>query len=117
VRPHVLVVEDMPGVRELVVASLQKGGYSVTWAEDLASATEALACEPVDLLITDDALPDGSGHVLARSARGAHPDLRVLLLAEPGEGEASSDAALPKPFDSAELLERVRELCPIASAS
>jgi CheY-like chemotaxis protein len=77
----ILVVEDDPDVREMVVAMLSDLGYRMLVAE---SGPEALAIlrqdDFVDLLFTDMIMPAGmSGIDLARAARRSHPDVKILL--------------------------------------
>ncbi len=77
----ILVVEDDPDVREMIVGILSDLGYQILVA---ANGPEALAIlsrdQPVDLLFTDIVMPAGvSGTALARQASRLRPDLRVLL--------------------------------------
>ncbi len=77
----ILVVEDDPDVREMVVAMLSDLGYRTLVAE---SGPEALAVlrhdDAVDLLFTDVIMPAGmSGIDLARAARRTYPDVKILL--------------------------------------
>jgi two-component system C4-dicarboxylate transport response regulator DctD len=106
---RILVVEDEFAIRKVIVAALEGAGYEVLSAEDMSSAARILASETFGVLITDGDLPDGSGTVLARSARSAHPGLRVIVVtgSEPAGG---FDGALPKPFETAALLALVRRV-------
>jgi PAS domain S-box-containing protein len=106
---RILVVEDELAIRKVLVAALEGAGYDVLAAEDVSSAARILASETIGLLITDGHLPDGSGTVLARSARSAHPELRVILVSG-SEPTGGFDGALSKPFDTAALLALVRRL-------
>jgi two-component system, cell cycle sensor histidine kinase and response regulator CckA len=108
--PCVLVVDDVAAIRQFVVDQLVGAGYRVLSAEDLASAAQILSTEHVDVLVVDGTLPDGSGQVLARSARRMHPALRVLVMSGSPHDDEGFDAMLLKPFDSAELLRIVAEL-------
>jgi PAS domain S-box-containing protein len=100
---RVLVVEDLAPIREMITDTLRRAGYDVFAATDRRSAAEVLGSIPIDLLVTDLHLPDGSGEVLARSARSVQP-LRVVLMSGNAEVEESFDGVLTKPFDSATLL-------------
>ena len=76
------MVEDEPGVRELVRKVLERGGYHVILA---ATPTEALEIvetitDPIDLLMTDVVLPEMSGRVLAVQMALRRPTLRVLYM-------------------------------------
>jgi PAS domain S-box-containing protein len=107
----VLVVEDIPTIRHLAVLYLHDAGYEVLEAPDLGTAARLVVSEEVDLLITDGALPDGSGQVLARSARIVRPHIRVMLVSGDGPSDDENfDAVLLKPFDQAQLVKAVTAL-------
>jgi two-component system phosphate regulon response regulator PhoB len=105
---HILVVDDEPHIGLLLRPHLEKQGYRVSLTRTLADARAVLATEstPVDVLLLDLHLPDGSGFDLLRQLRAGpeHRALPVLVLT--GEGEErilgavrSLDAALlTKPF-------------------
>jgi PAS domain S-box-containing protein len=111
-RATVLVVEDELLVRRLLVAVLEEFSLKVHTAGTIAEATRIASHEPIDLLITDGTLPDGSGRMLARSAREARPQLRVLLVSGAPEDTHEFDATLNKPFTSESLLAAVKKLLP-----
>ncbi len=112
----VLVVEDEPGVRDLLTNMLGRLGYAVT---SVASPDEAVALADLDhqLLITDVMMPTMTGPTLARQLRVCRADLRVLYISG-YTGTAmtersilrADDAFLAKPFTMASLAERVGEL-------
>ena len=79
-RPLLLVVEDEPLVRELIVLELEDAGYDVAEAEDGPTALAILAREPgVALLFTDIRLPGGmTGWDIAERARVLRPGLPVI---------------------------------------
>jgi two-component system cell cycle sensor histidine kinase/response regulator CckA len=106
---RVLVVEDLKPIRDAVADSLRTAGYDVITVADTRSATEFLGSTPIDLLITDLHLPDGSGAVLARSARAARPNLRVVIMSGSAKGDEAFDGVLSKPFDEATLLRVVAD--------
>ncbi len=113
---RVLVVEDEPLVRQLVVEVLEGAGHTVLQAEHAAQAL-ALCEDPanaIDLLVTDVVMPGSSGLLLAERARALRPALRVLFMSGYLEGlesplAAMGDAFLEKPFRPARLLEAVRD--------
>ncbi|MEU4164038.1 response regulator [Actinoplanes sp. NPDC026670] len=78
----VLVVEDDQDNRQMVVHILERYGLAAMSAPEPAEAL--LACEaysePIDLLLTDIALPGVSGGALARSVAVLRPDVRVLYM-------------------------------------
>ncbi len=80
-RVAILVVEDDPDVRALVVGLLIGLGYDTVEAEDGQTALARLEEHPdIDLLFTDVVLPHGmSGQDVAREARRRRPDLKVVF--------------------------------------
>jgi PAS domain S-box-containing protein len=106
--PRILVVDDLPPIRELVAGALRRAGFDAITVGDSRSATEVLGSTPIDLMITDLHLPDGSGAVLARSARSARPGLRVVLMSGSMDDGESFDGILQKPFVEEELLRTVQ---------
>ena len=106
-KKRVLVVDDAAPIRDFVAGRLEEAGYEVVTAASTRTAAEALGAETFDLLLTDISLPDGSGAVLARSARVVRPDLPVVLMSGSEEIDDVFDAALTKPFDERALLDAI----------
>ncbi len=115
----VLVVEDEPDIRELLVELLEEAGYVVLAAADGVSAMRILQSDPkLDLLLSDVGLPGGmNGRQLADAARVARPSLKVLFLTGYAENAAAFSGQLDagmhvmtKPFDIAALAARIREI-------
>jgi len=113
----VLVVEDDPAVRELVVLHLARAGYRTAEAETVAAAWERI--RTVDLVVLDRMLPDASGDALLAQLRRdpALDDLPVLMLTARAsevdrvEGlESGADDYLVKPFSAHELVARIKAL-------
>ena len=84
--PHrpatVLVVEDDPGVRQVMARALRAGGCAVLEAADGVEALRlaAVALSPIDLLVADVILPGVSGPALAGLLSAAQPGIQVLLV-------------------------------------
>jgi len=115
---RILVVEDEPVVRELVLRLLRRAGHNVTGAPDGETALALASSGPAfDLLVTDVVMPGMNGRELAGRLQQLQPRLPVLFMsgyAHDFDGalpEApGASAFLQKPFDAAALLERVQTL-------
>ncbi len=78
---HILVVDDEPALRDLMVLHLKRNGYRVSGAGDGQEALEVLRAETnVAILVTDLAMPNMSGLDLLREARRLDPRLEVLVI-------------------------------------
>ena len=112
-RGRLLVVDDDPGLRELLVRYLGDNGYAVAGVADGEAMKQYLAAHPVDLLLLDVMLPGEDGLSLARTlTRSDGP--AIIMLSARGEEvdrivglEVGADDYLPKPFSHRELLARV----------
>ena len=115
----ILVIDDEPTVRMLIVEVLEESGYTVLEAEDGAGGLRILQSDArVDLLITDVGLPGGiNGRQVADAARVTRPALKVLFITGYAENAVVGNGHLQvgmeiitKPFVVADLGRRVREL-------
>jgi two-component system, OmpR family, alkaline phosphatase synthesis response regulator PhoP len=114
---RVLVVDDDPNVRHLVVAYLEREGYEVREAADGPAALQAAETgEPPDLVVMDLMLPGMSGLQVSRKLN-ARQDVPILMLTARGEEddvlrgfEAGADDYLVKPFSPRVLVARVRAI-------
>jgi len=115
----VLVVDDEPTVRMLVVDVLEELGYATLEAQDAASGLKILESgRRVDLLVTDVGLPNGmNGRQLADAARTVRPGLKVLFITGYAENSLLTNgqldagmAVLAKPFAVDVLAAQVRKL-------
>jgi CheY-like chemotaxis protein len=115
----VLVVEDDPALRELVVELLRDLDYQVFDAADGASALKILAqTDQIDLLLSDVVLPGGMlGPDIAASARRTHPELKVMFMSGYTDGAEVNAVGseteiefMRKPFKLADLGQRLRRV-------
>ncbi len=113
----ILVVEDEPAVRALVVSTLERAGYRVMVA---ASPVEAVALSegldaPIDLLLTDLIMPGSNGQALAERLLKKRPSMRVVMMSGYGAGlgPIPPDATfhfIAKPFGRDELTAAVAQV-------
>jgi signal transduction histidine kinase len=114
----VLVVEDEDAVRHACRRILERAGFNVLEAANGPQVLAELADDPVDLLLTDVIMPGGlSGRELAERLQENRPDLRVLFMSGYNADAIATRGVLDpgvsvveKPFTSADLLGKVREL-------
>lgn len=115
----ILLVEDEPRVRDVTARMLRSGGYRVLSAAGGEEATAIARDEKgaVALLVTDTVLPGMGGREVARRITELAPGVRILLVSGYAGDEISGLAGLddganflPKPFSTADLLKRVREI-------
>ena len=114
----VLVVEDEPVVRGIIVEMLHDQGYRTREAPDGAAGLRILQLDkPVDLLLTDIGLPGMNGRQLADQARKLRPNLKILFMTGYAENAANAEGFLQpgmdmitKPFDLGHLSQRVRDI-------
>ena len=110
----VLVVDDEPIVRDVVVRYLQRDGFDTLVAADGDSARELIERTPPQLVVLDVMLPGTDGLALCRWIR-ARGDLPVIMLTARGEEadrivglELGADDYVTKPFSPRELAARVQ---------
>ncbi|MCM6773568.1 response regulator transcription factor [Nocardia sp. CDC159] len=115
--PSVLVVEDDPNVRSTLEQLLRFEGYRVQLAGDGIEALDLLERQRPDLAVVDVTMPRMDGLSLCRTLRRRGDRLPILVLTarhQVGDRVAGLDAGaddyLPKPFDTEELLARLRAL-------
>jgi signal transduction histidine kinase len=115
----VLVIDDEPVIRMLVVDALEEMGFECAEAEDGPGGLTILErAERLDLLITDVGLPGGlNGRQVADRARELRPDLKVLFITGYAENAALNHGhigpgtrVLTKPFSVSELTSRIESL-------
>ncbi len=118
-KDRVLVVDDSAPNRMVAVGHLEAAGYEVVALGSGAEALQFLASDRVDLIILDVLMPGMGGFEVCRRLRlmPALTGVPVMFLTALGDREATqpaldagADDLLPKPFQRAELLLRVRAL-------
>jgi CheY-like chemotaxis protein len=117
IRRTVLVVDDDPMMLEVLVRILQRENFEILTASSGAEALQkaSQAAVPIDLLITDYAMPEMRGRELAERMRAQYPTVRVLyqtgfsdMLFENRSELEEGAAFLEKPFTARGLREAAR---------
>jgi len=119
----ILLVEDEPGVRQLVQRVLSARGYDVLEAHDVAHAASIATDHPgpIHLLLTDIVMPGLSGPDLAQRVVAQRPDVRVMYMSGFANrlsthygSLASGVTILRKPFTPEHLVRTVRDCLDVA---
>jgi two-component system response regulator HydG len=94
-----LVVDDQPALADLVVVDLQDADYTAIAAY---SAERALACadeQPIDVVLTDQRMPAGSGTELCRELILRHPEVPVIVMTAFGSLDTAVEAMRAGAYD------------------
>ncbi len=114
---RLLLVEDDAILGDGLARLLRDAGYAVDWVKTGRAAEASLGAEEPDVLVLDLELPDLDGIELLRRLRSRRSSVPVLILTardsvpeRVGGLDVGADDYLVKPFETAELLARVRAL-------
>lgn len=110
-RATILVIDDEPGIRDMLVHELSQEGFEVEAAENGLAGVEAVKRRRFDLAITDFRMPGMNGAETVEALRAVDPDLAVIV----ATGYASLETTdtfmksgafdyIEKPFDLPDLL-------------
>ncbi len=112
---RVLLVEDDPMIGEAIQSALKDAAYAADWVKNGQTALITLACQPYDLVLLDLGLPGNDGLEVLRSIRARdNPVPLIIITARDAlddrlDGlDGGADDYVPKPFEMAELLARMR---------
>ena len=110
----VLVVDDDPHIRELLIFALNKAGFHTVEAADGEAALASVAAAPPDLVVLDINMPRMDGLEVCRRLRGSG-DLPILFLSSRDDEidrvvgiELGADDYVVKPFSPREVVARVQ---------
>jgi two-component system response regulator PilR (NtrC family) len=111
-KPRILVVDDEPGLRDMLAILFRREGLEVTLAPGLAAAKRAVtqAAEPYAVVLTDLLMPDGNGMDLLSLVNERSPRSEVIVMTAHGGIETAIEAMkrgaydfVTKPFATNEL--------------
>jgi two-component system NtrC family response regulator len=114
---RILVVDDEASQRELVSGYLKKQGYEVFAAGGGEQALEIFRREPMQLILTDQRMPDLSGLDLLKAVRSINPETQVIVMTAYGNVETAVEAMkdgaadyLTKPLNLEELRQKIQRI-------
>ena len=109
----ILAVDDSPSMREMLAAVLRDSGYQVVEAEDGVKALELAKTRSIDVVLTDQNMPNMDGLSLVKNLRGlpAYKDTPIMMLTTESSAEmkqkgrdAGATGWMVKPFDPDKLV-------------
>lgn len=112
---RVLLIEDDPMIGAAIQSALKDACYAADWVKNGQTALDTLLCQNYDLVLLDLGLPGKDGFEVLKSIRANHNPVPLLIItARDGlidrvRGlDGGADDYVPKPFEMAELLARMR---------
>jgi DNA-binding response OmpR family regulator len=113
----ILVIEDEPELREVIVSSLKEESYVVETAESFDMALGKIGVYDYDCILLDIGLPGGSGLDLLKELKKEGKETGVIIVSAKGSIDdkvwgldLGADDYLPKPFHMAELHARIKSI-------
>ncbi|MFM2065723.1 MAG: hypothetical protein RLZZ584_632 [Pseudomonadota bacterium] len=114
---NVLVVDDEPAVRHVLVAAVAKAGYAVESASSAADALERLARGSYDVVLSDVHMPDCDGIEMLRQARARGVSATFIMVTAFASVDTAIDAIkagasdyITKPVRSEEIVHRLEQI-------
>ena len=116
-RPSILVVDDEPGIRAALSRVFRRDGYRVLSASSGSAALELLALHSVQVIISDQRMPEMSGTEFLSIVKDLYPDTMRIILSGYTDLTVVTDSVnrgsvfrfLTKPWDDEMLREQVRD--------
>jgi len=118
--PKVIVIDDDPAVRSVIVAAFNRVGCETRWAVDGRSGVRLFNAEPAHLVVTDIVMPNQEGIETIMLLKRRERPPRVIAISGGGRrggqdflvwaSHLGADATLPKPFRTSQLIEVARSL-------
>jgi DNA-binding NtrC family response regulator len=102
----ILIVDDEPGIRELLGIMLETCGHTVATAEDGIQAPKVMASRQIDVVITDLLMPERDGLEFITEVRKKYPRVKVIAMSGGGHIARESYLRIAKTFGAHFLLEK-----------
>jgi CheY-like chemotaxis protein len=110
-KPVVLCIDDNSGALDVRKDVLEQGGFRVVTAHDAPGALAAFKANPIDIVLSDHVLQDGTGAELTRQMKELNPAVPVVLYSgAPPESMTAVDCFILKTEPPEYLLNRLRDL-------
>jgi CheY-like chemotaxis protein len=116
----ILVIEDDPGVRRVLLHTLEYAGHLVRAVDNGRDALRSMDDQEPDLVVTDIVMPDSDGLEIIRLLKSDYPDVRIIAISGGGMICGSTylelahllgaDVTLQKPILPSDLIFAVTEL-------
>lgn len=117
---NILVIEDDPGVRRVLLFTLQSAGHEVHAVDNGRDGLRAIRERATDLVVTDIVMPDSDGLEVIRILKSDHPTIHIIAISGGGmicrttylelARLLGAHVTLQKPFLPSDLEFAVREL-------
>ncbi len=114
---RVLLVEDDSTIQNMLADALRESGFSVAIAASSPEMDRAMNHEKPDLVLLDLMLPGEDGRAICTRLRGTSPNLPIIMVTALGDDvdrivglEIGADDYVTKPFNTRELIARIRAL-------
>ena len=116
---RILIADDDPDIRQLVIYALADDGHEVSVAKDGREAVDHMVESPKDLVVLDIMMPEMDGYDVLRTLqeRDIKGTTKVLVLTAKGSErdwklgyDLGADRYMTKPFDPEELAQTVTEM-------
>jgi two-component system OmpR family response regulator len=121
---RILLVEDDGAIQAMLADALRENGFSVAIAASGAEMDRTLTREKTDLVLLDVMLPGEDGRAICARLRAGSPNLPIIMVTALGDDidrivglEIGADDYVTKPFNTRELIARIRALLRRARAS
>jgi two-component system, OmpR family, response regulator len=120
---RILLVEDDAGIQNMLADALRDSGFSVAIAASGREMDRALGREKIDVVLLDLMLPGEDGRSICTRLRASAPGLPIIMVTALGDDidrivglEMGADDYVTKPFNTRELIARIRALLRRTSA-